>query len=60
MSVKTFDESLLEVLACPLTKSELVYDKQAQELISQQAGLAFPIRDGLPILLVQDARTLAV
>lgn len=49
---------LLEVLVCPLTRSTLEYDASAQELISRSAGLAFPIRDGIPIMLVDEARTL--
>ena len=52
------DPKLLEILVCPLTKGPLVYDRQAQELISRQAGLAFPIRDGIPIMLVDEARSL--
>lgn len=49
---------LLEILACPLTKQPLEYDKEKQELISRKAGLAFPIRDGIPIMLVDEARKL--
>ena len=52
------DPKLLEILVCPLTKSPLIYDREAQELISQQAGLAYPIRDGIPIMLVDEARPL--
>ena len=54
----TVDPKLLEILVCPLTKTTLHYDAAAQELISRQAGLAFPIRDGIPILLVDEARPL--
>lgn len=50
------DPKLLEILACPLTKGPLEYDKAAGELISKKAGLAFPIRDGIPIMLVEEAR----
>ena len=50
------DPKLLEILVCPLTKGPLKYDRDAQELISEQAGLAFPIRDGIPIMLVDEAR----
>ncbi len=50
------DPKLLEILVCPVTKSTLEYDAQAGELISRQAGLAFPIRDGLPIMLIEEAR----
>ena len=52
------DPKLLEILVCPLTKSPLEYDAAAQELISRQAGLAFPIRDGIPIMLIDEARHL--
>jgi uncharacterized protein YbaR (Trm112 family) len=47
---------LLKVLVCPVTKGPLVYDRQAQELISEMAGLAYPVRDGIPILLADEAR----
>lgn len=50
------DPKLLEILVCPLTKGPLDYDRQAQELISRQAGLAYPIRDGIPIMLADEAR----
>jgi uncharacterized protein len=50
------DPKLLEILVCPLTKSRLVYDREAQELISKQAGLAYPIRNGVPVMLVDEAR----
>jgi uncharacterized protein len=53
------DPRLLEILVCPLTKGPLVYDRAAQELVSVQGGLAYPIRDGIPIMLVEEARTLA-
>jgi uncharacterized protein YbaR (Trm112 family) len=52
------DPRLLEILVCPLTKGPLTYDRDAQELISKQAGLAYPIRDGIPIMLVDEAREL--
>ncbi|WP_321396378.1 Trm112 family protein [Emcibacter sp.] len=52
------DPKLLEVLACPVTKEPLEYDRDAGELISRKAGLAFPIRDGIPIMLVEEAREL--
>ncbi|MFZ0695266.1 MAG: Trm112 family protein [Alphaproteobacteria bacterium] len=52
------DPKLLEILVCPLTKGPLRYDSEAQELISDQAGLAYPIRDGIPIMLVEEARRL--
>ncbi len=52
------DPRLLEILVCPLTKAPLRYDAAAQELISDQAKLAYPIRDGIPIMLVDEARRL--
>ena len=52
------DPKLLEILVCPLTKTPLRYDSGARELISDQAGLAFPIRNGVPIMLVDEARVL--
>lgn len=52
------DRKLLEILVCPVTKGPLKYDREAQELISEQAGLAYPIRDGIPIMLELEAREL--
>lgn len=52
------DPKLLEILVCPLTKAPLRYDREAQELISDQAKLAYPIRDGIPIMLPDEARPL--
>jgi len=52
------DPKLLEILVCPLTKEPLEYDAQAQELISRTARLAYPIRDGIPIMLADEARAL--
>ena len=52
------DPKLLEILVCPLTKTTLEYDAAAQELISRAAGLAFPIRDGIPRMRLEDARQL--
>ena len=52
------DPKLLELLVCPPTKGPLVYDWENSELISEQANLAYPIRDGIPIMLVSEARTL--
>jgi uncharacterized protein YbaR (Trm112 family) len=52
------DPKLLEILVCPLTKGPLRYDAARQELISEQAGLAYPIRDGIPIMLIDEARKL--
>ncbi len=55
---RTVDPKLLEILVCPVTKTTLEYDRDAQELISRAARLAFPIRDGIPILLEEEARPL--
>ena len=52
------DPRLLEILVCPLTKGPLEYDRAAGELISRKAGLAYPIRDGIPIMLPDEARKL--
>lgn len=52
------DPKLLEILVCPLTKAALIFDREAQELISVGAGLAYPIRDGIPIMLADEARPL--
>ena len=54
----TLDPRLLEILVCPLTKGPLTYDRDAGELISARAGLAYPIRDGIPIMLPDEARAL--
>jgi uncharacterized protein len=53
------DPKLLELLVCPLTKSRLVYDEAAQELISRQAGLAYPISNGVPLMTADAARQLS-
>lgn len=50
------DPRLLEILVCPVTKATLRYDAERQELISDQAGLAYPIRDGIPVMLPEEAR----
>ena len=52
------DPKLLEILVCPLTKSTLEYDRAKAELVSRKAGLAYPIRDGIPIMLPDEARRL--
>lgn len=52
------DPKLLEVLVCPVSRGPLIYDPENSELISQKAGLAFPIRDGVPIMLADEAREL--
>jgi len=57
MNMQT-DPKLLEILGCPLTKTNLVYDRERQELVSKAAGLAYPIRGGVPIMLAGDAREL--
>ena len=55
-----FDESLLDIIVCPVTKEKLTLDKKTNELISKKAKLAFPIREGIPILLIEEARKLIV
>jgi uncharacterized protein YbaR (Trm112 family) len=52
------DRRLLELLVCPRTKTSLIYDEAAQELISRAAGLAYPIREGIPVMLEEEARAL--
>ena len=52
------DKKLLDILVCPLTKGPLIYDKEKQELISKSARLAYPIRDGIPVMLEDEARPL--
>jgi hypothetical protein len=52
------DHRLLEILVCPITKGPLVYDRANQELISRAAGLAYPIRDGIPVMLESESRRL--
>ena len=58
MTQTTFDRRMLEALICPLTQTTLSYDAERQELVSQAAGLAFPIRAGIPIMLIDEARQL--
>jgi uncharacterized protein YbaR (Trm112 family) len=55
---KPIDPKLLEMLVCPLSKGPLIYDREAGELICKQSGLAYPIRDGIPIMLPDEARPL--
>lgn len=55
---RAVDPKLLEILVCPVTRGPLVYDREAQELVSESAGLAYPIRDGIPIMLPEEARQL--
>jgi uncharacterized protein len=56
--IPNVDPKLLEILVCPLTKETLSYDRQKNELVSEKAGLAYPIRNGIPIMLVEEARQL--
>jgi uncharacterized protein YbaR (Trm112 family) len=55
----SLDARLLDKLVCPVTRSPLRYDEAARELVSDAAGLAFPVRDGVPVMLVEEARRLA-
>ena len=57
-SPRDVDPKLLEILVCPVTRGPLEYDREAQELSSRSAGLAYPIRDGIPIMLADEARQL--
>lgn len=57
--LREIDPKLLEILVCPATKDRLIYRKEASELISRKARLAYPIRDGIPIMLVDEARALS-
>ncbi|EJM99879.1 Trm112 family protein [Phyllobacterium sp. YR531] len=54
----TLDRKLLELLVCPLTKGPLIYDQEKSELISKKARLAYPVRDGIPIMLPSEARAI--
>ena len=58
MTTQSIDPKLLEILVCPLTKKSLKYDREKHELISDEAKLAYPIKDGIPIMLVDEARKL--
>ena len=58
MTVSPFDRRMLEALVCPVTQSALRYDAERQELISKAANLAYPIRDGIPVMLQDEARAL--
>ena len=53
------DPKLLEMLVCPVTKGPLVFDRDKQELVSKSARLAYPVRDGIPVMLEEEARRLA-
>jgi uncharacterized protein YbaR (Trm112 family) len=54
----SFDPALLDILVCPLSRTPLRYDEAAQELISDAAGIAYPIREGVPVMLIEEARAL--
>ncbi len=58
MQERQVDPKLLEILVCPVTKTRLEYDREKQELVSRAARLAYPIRDGIPIMLADEARQL--
>ena len=58
MNEPQFDRRMLEALVCPKTHARLSYDAEAQELISKPANLAFPIRNGIPVMLIDEARSL--
>ena len=53
------DPALLDLLVCPVTRTKLRYDAERQELISDEAGLAYPVRDGVPVMLAEEARRIA-
>lgn len=55
---KEIDQELLEVLVCPLSKAELIYDKENNELICEESKLAYPIKNGIPIMIIEEARKL--
>ena len=54
----SLDPALLKILVCPVTRGPLRYDEAAQELISEQAGLAFPVKEGVPVMVLEEARRL--
>lgn len=56
--VQNLDPRLLSMLVCPVSKEALIYDREKQELISRSAGLAYPVRDGIPVMLPEEARRL--
>jgi uncharacterized protein YbaR (Trm112 family) len=53
------DQKLLDILVCPVSKKPLKYDKEANELISKEAGLAYPVKDGIPVMLPDEARKIS-
>ncbi|OAN98455.1 Trm112 family protein [Parasphingorhabdus sp.] len=57
-ATREIDPELLEILVCPMTRNKLIYDADAQELISEAAGVAYPIRNGVPVMLIEEARKL--
>ena len=59
MSEIAFDPKMLEALVCPMTQATLVYDAEKQELVSKSANVAFPIRNGIPVMLMDEARVLS-
>jgi uncharacterized protein YbaR (Trm112 family) len=60
MSEQIFDKKLLDILICPVTKEQLIYNEKKNELIAKKARLAYPIRNGIPIMLEKEARKLAI
>lgn len=54
------DKTLLDILVCPVSQSPLIYHEKSNELVSKASGLAYPVRDGIPVLLQEEARTLSV
>lgn len=58
--ISRVDPKMLELLVCPLTKGRLTYDREKNELVSRLAKLAYPIRDGVPIMLISEARSIEV
>ena len=59
MNGQMLDDALLALLVCPVTRTELIYDADAQELISHAAGVAYPVRSGVPVMLIEEARAIA-
>jgi len=59
MSDKKIDKKLLEILVCPVTKKKLNYDEAKGELVSKKAGLAYPVREGIPVMLESEARKIS-
>ncbi|MDC1491321.1 Trm112 family protein [Gammaproteobacteria bacterium] len=57
--MSTFDTKILEVLVCPKTKKPLTYNKETQELINEDNSLAYPVKDDIPVMLIEEARTIS-